>query len=170
MIFTFCNSRLQTMTPTEGGAKPSMFSVIRSTVTQYGFRSLYTGLSAAILRQMSYSLVRIGTYEKVKDALSANGHPAAGMLLLGAMTAGALGGLAGNPAGMRSFKNSISCLTIPPDIVLVRMTSDSVRPPETRYYYSNAISGLVRIVKDEGVKGLFRGLPANMVWLSLGRC
>lgn len=47
------------------------------------------------------------------------------------------------------------------DIMLVRMTSDSVRPPEKRYGYSNALSGLVRLVKEEGARGLTRGLGAN---------
>lgn len=43
------------------------------------------------------------------------------------------------------------------------MTSDSVRPPESRYNYSNAITGLIRLFKEEGAKGLSRGLEANIV-------
>ena len=43
------------------------------------------------------------------------------------------------------------------------MTSDSIRPPEKRYNYSNAISGLVQLVRHEGVGGLFRGLETNTV-------
>ena len=76
-----------------------MFSVIRATVSQSGFRSLYTGLSASILRQMTYSLTRLGAYEKIKEMLSKNGKPSTTQLLLGAMLAGGLGGVAGNPAG-----------------------------------------------------------------------
>ena len=48
-----------------------------------------------------------------------------------------------------------------PDILLVRMTSDSVRPPERRYGYPNAFGGLVSLVKEEGVKGLARGIGTN---------
>ena len=48
-----------------------------------------------------------------------------------------------------------------PDILLVRMTSDSVRPPEKRYGYPNALSGLVSLIKEEGVKGLARGIGTN---------
>ncbi|KAI0809248.1 dicarboxylic acid transporter [Irpex lacteus] len=138
--------RLQTIPPVHGH-KPSMFSVLRLTVAKTGFRSLYTGLSAAFLRQMSYSLVRLGSYEKMKEVLSKNGRPSSGSLFLSAMAAGAIGGIAGNPA----------------DILLVRMTSDNIRPPEQRYNYSNAISGLFRLIREEGVKGLFRGLEANVV-------
>lgn len=49
------------------------------------------------------------------------------------------------------------------DILLVRMTTDAIRPPETRYRYSNVFSGLITIVKEEGIKGLRRGLEANGV-------
>ena len=51
----------------------------------------------------------------------------------------------------------------PADIILVRMTSDSTRPPEQRYNYKNAFDGLVKLVKEEGTKGLTRGLSPNTV-------
>lgn len=76
-----------------------MFAVIRSTIAESGFRSLYTGLSASILRQMTYSLVRLGSYEKIKESLTSQGRATPGLLLLGAMAAGGAGGIAGNPAG-----------------------------------------------------------------------
>lgn len=49
------------------------------------------------------------------------------------------------------------------DILLVRMTSDSIRPPEQRYNYSNAITGLVDLIREEGLRGLTRGLGVNVV-------
>lgn len=52
------------------------------------------------------------------------------------------------------------------DILLVRMTSDFTRPPEKRYNYRNALSGLINLVKEEGVRGLGRGLGTNMVQYS----
>lgn len=55
------------------------------------------------------------------------------------------------------------CLRCLQDILLVRMTSDSVRPPEERYNYRNAVSGLITLVKDEGVHGLLRGMGTNLV-------
>jgi len=65
--------------------------------------------------------------------------------LSAAALAGGLGGVSGNPA----------------DIILVRMTSDSTRPPEQRYNYKHAFDGLMKIVKEEGLKGLTRGLTPN---------
>lgn len=49
------------------------------------------------------------------------------------------------------------------DIVLVRMTSDSTRPPEQRYNYKHAFDGLLKLVKEEGFEGLTRGLTPNIV-------
>ena len=90
---------MQTIPPTPGQARPSTASVLRMTVAESGFRSLYTGLSASLLRQMSYSLVRLGSYEEMKARLSRDSTPSSGTLLLAAMAAGGLGGVAGNPAG-----------------------------------------------------------------------
>lgn len=65
--------------------------------------------------------------------------------------AGGLGGIAGNPA----------------DVLLVRMTTDEVRPPKDRFNYKNAVDGLIRLVREEGVSALGRGLSANVVCVSL---
>ncbi len=137
------------------------------TIRESGFRSLYTGLSASVLRQMTYSLVRLGAYEKMKASLSKDGPAPGSHLLLAAMLAGALGGLAGNPAGKHRNNHGVGrnleCMLSCTDILLVRMTSDFVRPPAERYNYSNAVSGMVTLVREEGAHGMFRGLGTNMV-------
>ncbi|KAL0950693.1 hypothetical protein HGRIS_007470 [Hohenbuehelia grisea] len=138
--------RMQTLDSATITKRPSILNIIRTSVATSGMRSLYTGLSASLMRQMSYSLVRLGSYEEIKRRLSTNGPPSTFCLLIAATFAGGLGGIAGNPA----------------DILLVRMTSDLVRPPEKRYGYSNAFTGLIELVKEEGVKGLTRGLGTNM--------
>ena len=64
-----------------------------------------------------------------------------------ASVAGVAGGIAGNPA----------------DIILVRMTSDINKEPAQRYRYRNALQGLYRMVTEEGVAALFRGVAPNCV-------
>ncbi|EGO28470.1 hypothetical protein SERLADRAFT_380159 [Serpula lacrymans var. lacrymans S7.9] len=136
--------RMQTI-PSTSGTRPSAFALIRASVAESGISSLYTGLTASLLRQMTYSLVRIGSYEEMKRRLVENGSASTGNLLMAAAVAGGLGGVAGNPA----------------DILLVRMTSDSIRPPDKRYGYRNALSGLVCLIREEGIKGLGRGIGTN---------
>jgi dicarboxylate transporter 10 len=90
---------MQTLRPKDDSKRPSTFTVIRYSITKGGFRSLYTGLSASLLRQMTYSLVRIGSYEEMKRRMAKTGSSSTGKLLLAASVAGGLGGIAGNPAG-----------------------------------------------------------------------
>lgn len=145
---------MQTYIPPSGGGHVSVLHVLRTTIAESGVRSLFTGISASIFRQMTYSLVRIGAYENMKYRLSKDGQkPSSGKLLLAAMAAGGLGGMAGNPA----------------DVLLVRMTSDSIRPPEKRFNYPNALSGLVSLMRNEGWQGLTRGIGTNTVRCSSWR-
>lgn len=118
------------------------------------------------MRQMSYSLVRLGVYEKLKTRLAEGGQSSTFRLLLAACVAGGLGGIAGNPAGMLFIQlNKRLLVYANVDIILVRMTSDLVRPPDKRYNYSNAFTGLLSLMKEDGLKGLSRGLGTNTVGL-----
>lgn len=90
---------MQTLAGQLGSKAPSTFQVLKLAVVKDGIRSLYTGLTASLMRQMSYSMVRLGSYEEIKMRLSGNDKPSTGKLLLAAGLAGGLGGIAGNPAG-----------------------------------------------------------------------
>lgn len=89
---------MQTLEPLPGVQRPSTINVIRTSIAKSGFRSMYAGLTASIMRQMSYSLVRLGSYEKMKERLIRDGQSSTFRLLLAASLAGGLGGIAGNPA------------------------------------------------------------------------
>lgn len=85
----------------------------------------YPGLSASILRQMTYSLTRFGVYDALKskfsEGLGENESLPAWKMAIAASIAGGLGGIAGNPA----------------DIVLVRMTGDRMKEVGKRLEYRN---------------------------------
>ncbi|TNY19020.1 mitochondrial carrier [Rhodotorula diobovata] len=112
-------------------------------------RGAYAGLSASIMRQMTYSLTRFGVYDELKKRLAKRHSPGATLpaweLGLAASAAGGLGGLAGNPA----------------DVILVRMTADAGRPAEKRLGYKHCFDGVFRIVREEGAGALFRGVGPN---------
>lgn len=102
-----------------------MFGVLKTSVAQSGLvEGAYAGLSASIMRQMTYSLVRFGVYDTLKNEIASR-HPGkkvtVGEMALAASVAGGMGGLAGNPA----------------DVVLVRMTGDAIKEPSKRYGYNN---------------------------------
>lgn len=62
-----------------------------------------------------------------------------------ASASGFLGGVAGNPA----------------DIINVRMQNDASLKPEQRRNYRNAVDGLIRMSREEGIKVAFRGVIPN---------
>lgn len=62
-----------------------------------------------------------------------------------ASASGFFGGVAGNPA----------------DVLNVRMQNDRSLPEAQRRNYKHAIDGILRMVKEEGVGTLFRGVGAN---------
>lgn len=129
--------------------KSGTLHMLHTTLTHEGVRGLYIGLSASILRQMTYSLTRFGAYDKLKTYMlrHESGQVSVWKSIAAAGLAGAAGGIAGNPA----------------DVVLVRMTGDLYRNPSERFNYRGAISGLVRILREEGSKTLFRGVSPNVV-------
>lgn len=111
-----------------------------------GIRGLYSGLSASLMRQITYSTVRFGVYEELKTKYTKTGKQATFPVLTGmAVTSGFLGGLAGNFA----------------DVLNVRMQHDAALPEKDRRNYKNVVDGMVRMAREEGISSYFRGVLPN---------
>lgn len=103
-------------------------------------------LSASLLRQITYSTTRFGVYEELKEVFTTGvSQPSFPALIAMASTSGFLGGVAGTPA----------------DILNVRMQNDRALPEADRRNYKHAIDGLTRMVREEGLASLFRGVWPN---------
>ncbi|KAI9320794.1 mitochondrial carrier domain-containing protein [Dichotomocladium elegans] len=141
--FDLTKVRLQNMK----GANHGMFSTMISIAKNEGFFRLYAGLSASMLRQATYSTVRFGVYDKLKEFVtSRTDKPTVWHLLACSSTAGALGGACGNPG----------------DVINVRMQNDGQLPPRQRRNYKHALDGVVRMSREEGIGSLFRGVGPNV--------
>lgn len=123
-----------------------------------GFLALYNGLSASILRQLTYSTTRFGIYEVSKQKLGAENEsilPLYTRVGLAAIS-GAAGGFVGVPA----------------DVVNVRMQNDIKLPKDLKRNYANAFQGLYIIAKEEGIPAMFQGATmaiARAVLMSIGQ-
>lgn len=107
-----------------------------------GVLGLYSGLSASLLRQLTYSTTRFGMYESIKASLGQEKGPLPFHQKVAlAAVSGACGGLVGTPG----------------DMVNVRMQNDVKLPPEQRRLYKHAIDGLIRVAREEGLAKLFSG-------------
>jgi dicarboxylate transporter 10 len=116
---------------------PSNFTCIRLMRQQ---------ISAAQLRQGTYSMTRFGVYETLKDRMTTADTKPSFLTLVGmASISGFLGGFAGNPG----------------DILNVRMQHDAALPKEKRRGYKNAIDGIIRMSREEGVASLWKGVWPN---------
>lgn len=127
---------------TQQHGKIGLVSMGVKVVKNDGIFGLYNGLTASVLRQLTYSMTRFAIYETVKNRVATPGHemPFYQKVLLGGV-AGAVGGFVGTPA----------------DLVNVRMQNDMKIPAEQRRNYKHAIDGLYQVLRHEGPVKLMSG-------------
>lgn len=130
--------------------KPPFLRTLLSFASRDGIFSLWTGLTASILRQSTYSTARFGLYNifaaKLKQSLGTETLSASSTIACAGL-AGGLAGLVGNPT----------------EVVLVRMCADGAKAQDKRFGYRNALDGVLRIAKEDGIKAFGRGLTPNVV-------
>ncbi|CRK24695.1 hypothetical protein BN1708_003836 [Verticillium longisporum] len=138
--------RLQVRRP---DAPKNMSGTVLHILKSDGPAGLYAGLSASLLRQMTYSTVRFGVYEELKTRAMRrspnNKQPSFPVLTAMASLAGFIGGVSGNAA----------------DVLNVRMQQDAALPHAERRNYRHALDGLLRMARDEGPLSWFRGVLPN---------
>lgn len=130
----------------------SLVRAVHAFAVRDGIPSLWTGISASILRQSTYSTTRFALYgyfseqlARISGSSKASLSPALNVASAG--LAGGVAGLVGNPA----------------EVVLVRMCADGAKPLSERFGYRNPIDALIRIGREDGVGAYFRGLGPNIV-------
>ncbi|KAK2571913.1 Mitochondrial dicarboxylate carrier [Acropora cervicornis] len=113
-------------------------------VRTQGVLALYNGLSASVMRQLTYSTTRYGLYEVVTAELKKTNDPIPFYQKISvAAAAGFVGGIVGNPA----------------DMVNVRMQNDvKMLDLAKRRNYNHVFDGLYRTATEEGVSTWMRGV------------
>ena len=134
----------------KGTANP--LAVARTIIAQDGVIGLYTGLSAGLLRQATYTTARLGIFRSLTNYLDARGKRTFWETAGAGLVAGGLGSVVGTPA----------------DLALIRMQADGTMPPEQRRNYTGVGNALARIVREEGFLSMFKGcLPVVTRAMSL---
>jgi len=109
-----------------------------------GTRAFYSGLTASMGRQLTYSATRFAVYDMMKSKLTGDKRNLNGIeKVLCSASGGAIGGVMGTPC----------------DLVNVRMQNDSKLPVghEARRNYRNVVHGLYKIQTTEGASVLMNG-------------
>jgi solute carrier family 25 oxoglutarate transporter 11 len=131
------------------GSNVSPFTVIREMFSNgKGMRQFYKGLDSALMRQITYTTTRMGIYKTLFNRHEKNhGSVPMAWKLLFSLSAGFFGSLTGNPA----------------DLILVRLQLDSTLPVEKRRGYTGFFDAFSKIVRNEGVRELWRGASPTVV-------
>jgi len=134
---------LQTGSASATSEKRGIAGAVAKVYRTDGIRGFYSGLTASLLRQASYSTTRFAIYDILKNQISPNGEAIAFPVRLAmAATAGFCGGVLGNPG----------------DMINVRMQNDMKLPADVRRNYKNAVDGVLRVAREEGPLKLFNGV------------
>lgn len=129
---------------TQQQVKQRLLSMAVHVVRTQGVFALYNGLSASVMRQLTYSTTRYGLYEVVSAELRKGNEPLPfyQKVVIGSVS-GFLGGIVGNPA----------------DMVNVRMQNDvKTLDKALRRNYKHVFDGLYRTATEEGVSTWMKGV------------
>ncbi|KAK3166850.1 hypothetical protein OEA41_009975 [Lepraria neglecta] len=123
-----------------------------------GPKGLFRGIGAAYVYQMILNGCRLGFYEPLRNGVTTAIFKDANVQSLGVnIFSGAASGVLGAAAGSPFF------------LVKTRLQSYSpFLPVGTQHGYKNAVDGLRKINRTEGIRGLYRGVGAAMVRTGFG--
>ncbi|BBN11863.1 hypothetical protein MPTK1_5g15390 [Marchantia polymorpha subsp. ruderalis] len=131
---------------------PGFFKGIMRIGKEEGVQGLWRGTGAALLREASYSSIRMGAYEPFKKAFGAD-NPAHTPLWI-KVAAGASAGTIG------------SAIANPTDVIMIRMQapalSTSIAGVSGSWQYRGPFHAFGSIARTEGLRGLFRGVGPTM--------
>jgi solute carrier family 25 uncoupling protein 8/9 len=129
------------------GQYSSMSNCMASTLKSEGVGSLYRGLSAALLRQITFASLRIGLFDlAIQKVETRKGVDGVG--ILDRITWGILSGAAA------------ICVANPFDVVKVRFQNDIRSGGKPRY--TGLFHAMKSIAAQEGVIGFYQSLPPNI--------
>lgn len=139
---------------TKKGMKLKYRGMIHTIITvakEEGPKNLYRGLTAGVHRQICFCGIRIGLYDSVRKLYgdTGEGKPKVLVKILASLTTAS--------AAVLMFQ--------PTEVVKIRMQAAG-----NKQRYTGALNAYSTIARTEGVKGLWRGVSANVVRLSVVNC
>ncbi|CAI6357921.1 unnamed protein product [Macrosiphum euphorbiae] len=126
--------------------KSSIHAIINMAKNE-NISGFYKGITANFMRQIIFTSTRVGCYTSLVDELKKRGQGTVLNNAIASMTTGAFAAF----------------ISTPTDIAVVRMTADGRLPPESRRNYKGVFDALIKIRKDEGITGLWRGTVATVL-------
>lgn len=143
--------RIQLQGAGGGAVNANPISVAAQLIKNEGVTTFYKGLSAALFRQLTYGMTRLGIFRTLTNKFTPEGKTASDIDLVTragcSLTAGGIGAMIGTPA----------------EVALIRMQYDTTLPAAERRGYKNVFDALMQIARHEGAKGFFAGATPTVV-------
>lgn len=136
-------SRLQTKEFTRA------LDAIRTILSREGFKGLYAGYGAFMLRDLPFDAIEFVAYEQLKRAYCSWAKRD-----IEARESAAIGAFAGGFTGI---------VTTPLDVLKTRLMTQGASGR-----YSNLVDALLTIARTEGPGALMRGWQPRLIWISMG--
>lgn len=127
----------------------SFVGCMKGIVQKEGIQTLWTrGLTASMLRESSYSSIRLGLYDPIRDSLYNKGQPIPlSIKILSGFISGGIG----------------SVLVTPTDVIKIRFQASEKGLP-----YKNTMDAFIKIYQQEGIKnGLYKGVGITTLRASI---
>jgi len=124
------------------------FNTARVITAEEGLQTLFLrGMTPSMMRELSYSTLRMGLYEPVKNALAPNATGDIGLVkkIAAGMTSGAIG----------------SALANPTDLIKIRFQASKELP------YRSTMDAFRQIWAAEGLRGLYKGVGPTTLRASI---
>ena len=139
---------------TQQNKRPSVLRGLREVVRTEGFRSLWKGNGVTIVHRIPYSAANFWTYEKVnelwKDQYELDEDAPINETEVQSVSRRLV---AGGAAGM------VACtIAYPLDLIRTRLAAQS-----EKVLYEGALDAVMKITREEGLVGLYRGLGATLL-------
>ena len=135
------------------GVKQTPYGIAKDIVARGRVLDLYSGLSAALARQVVYGTSRLGLFFTFEDMLKQRAAKTGrtsinfGERAIAGLAAGGLGAAIGTPT----------------EVALIRMQSDGMLPANQRANYRSVFDALARITRNEGVAALWSGAYPTII-------
>ncbi|RKP21181.1 mitochondrial carrier [Rozella allomycis CSF55] len=117
-------------------------------VRQLGFRGLYKGASACLLRDIPFSAIYFPAYSNIKRKIFKEGNEGKKLSPIELLVSGALAGM---PAAY---------LATPADVIKTRI---QVEARKGQQVYTGIRDAIQKILNEEGLKAFFKGGPARVL-------
>ena len=114
-----------------------------------GFRAFYRGLDSALLRQATFTSLRLGIFTNLGDfvkRVKGKKTLSFGEKSYCSLTAG----------GVAAF------IDTPLDLSLIRMQADKTLPLELQRKYRNVVHAFTSVIREEGIVKLWKGAPPTV--------